>query len=225
MSKQQDLTKSLIRQGVICVGVIAVFTGLYFGTDYLVDSFSAKQKEAEQTLSHDQSEINSLKSQMDKSGVAESRFLTIQEARTGLDFSADTDALKTWLRQAKTQYRLSNSFKLSLTAEKVAENKEFAGTNYTVLEHPAMKLEFSAMSDVHVFSLLDDLMRGAPGFIRIDGVSLKRVSDIDAGVINQMRAGATPYAIDAVITFNWIGLKEKEKPKEPAPSTPTAEAK
>ena len=216
MNKYKQLSKALVRQAIISLGIVLFFVAAYFGTDSLVDSSAAKKTDVENKFKRDQGTISSLTTQVDKSTVAEKNFLLLQAKRDTLDFSADSDKLKDWLRKAKTQYRFSSNFKLSITPPKPATNPEFTGLNYDYVEHPGMKLEFSAISDAHVFAFLDAFMRQASGFIRIDSLSIKRTGDIDSATITQVRTGVAPTMVDVKVEFNWIGLQEKAA--EPAPA-------
>lgn len=220
MNKQQRLTKGIVNLAVISGGTIGGCLVVYFLTNSLLETSINNKMSADRTLGQDQSQVSTFSTQLDKSGIAEKRFLETQGNRTNLDYSSNTEALKTWLKAAIIQYRLSNSFKLSLTSEKSVENKELAGSNYETLEHPNMKVEFHAISDTHVFSFIEDLTHNAPGFFAIDGLTIKRLGDIDKNTIALMRSGAAPYLVDAQIRFNWIGLNEKQKKDAAKTSAP-----
>ncbi len=215
MNKKEQLVKALIRRGVIAGCVVTAFVGVYVGTDMLATNMEPKKVAADQALSKDKSEISRLEDQLEKASVAEARFADLMTERRSLDFSSSSDSMKDWLRSAKDRYRLSNSFKLNLTAEKPVHNRSLDETKYEVAEHPAMKLEFDAMSDTHVYAFLDDMRRNGPGLIRIDSLAMKRTGELNANTLKQMRSGHTPYQIDAKIEFNWIGITEKQA--KPAP--------
>lgn len=214
MNKQKQLKKALVKHGAVYGGVVAGFTALYFGTGAFLASTLTDKNDADKALSTDQSQVTSLTTQLDKSSIAERRFAETQSQRISFDFSANTEALKDWLKNAIAQYRLSNSFKLSLTADKPTSIKELSGTSYEAIEHPGMKVEFSSISDTHAFSFIDDFAKNAPGFIVVETLSMKRTNDIDKNTINTLRTGGTPFLVETKMTFNWIGLAEKEKDKD-----------
>ena len=217
MNKQKQLSQYVVKQSIICFVIVLIFGGVYYFTGTMADDSAEKKTAAEGKVSSEQGQITSLTNQLDKSGVAEKKFLLLQATRDNEDFTSNVDTLKEWLRNAKTQYRLSNTFKLSITAAKPASNAEFNGLGYDVLEHPAMKLEFTSISDTHVFSFIDAFLRNTPGFIRIDSLSMKRVGDIDSNTVAQVKSGATPFVMETKMEFNWIGVNEK-------PATPAAAA-
>jgi hypothetical protein len=214
VNKQKKLKQSIIKQGIISAVILALAGGAYLFTSSMVDNSLPQKNNAEGALQNDRSEISSLSAQLEKSGVAETRFLEITKERKNLDFSPNREALKEFLRSAKERYRLSSSFKLTLTTEKLLENKSGTQSNYVVYEYPDMRIEFDAMSDTHVFSFLDDLMQNAPGIISIEHIALTRIGDIDKTSIAQIATGATPHTIGTIIHFRWLGLKEKEKKDE-----------
>jgi hypothetical protein len=215
------LIQSLIRKTLISAVIIGAFAGIYFFTDSLLEQSVKEKTAAEQVLSQNQSQANSLADQLQKSNVAEKRFLETQSTRTNFDFSANNAGLKEWLRSAIMHYRFSNNFKLSLTAEKPAEAKDLSTKTHQAVEHRDMRIELNAISDAHVFSFLDDMSHSAPGFIVLENISLKRTGDIDKSTITSIRAGSAPQIVEAKIVFNWIGLNEKTAPLAPT----TAEAK
>ncbi len=221
MKKQRQLIHALIRKTVVSGVIVGVFAGVYFFTDSLLKQSVTEKTEAEQALSKNQSQANSLSDQLQKSNVAEKRFLETQSARLNFDFSSNNAGLKEWLRSAIARYRFASNFKLSLTAEKQADAKDLSTKTHQTVEHRDMRMEFSAISDAHVFSFLNDITRSAPGFIVLENVTLKRTGDIDKNSITSIRAGAAPQMVEAKIVFNWVGLNEIAAPLTPT----TAEAK
>lgn len=221
MNKQKTLIRLLIRHASIGLGILVALTGFYFFSEYLREDARKSNIDAESAFNSDQALIANLRTQVEKSGLAEKRFLEIQEGRISTQYDTNTDVLKNWLRDAKASYRFSNTFKLNMTAGKKVENKELVGINYDIVEHPEMRLKLTAMTDVHLFDFIRNLVRKTPGFIRIETLEIKRTGDIDKTALDQFRSGATPYLVEADLGFNWIGIEEKpEKPISPAAEKP-----
>ena len=217
MNKYAQLRKAIIKSAITFGASIVGCVGLYIGTDEFSTSTDNEKTEAERLLTQDRGRISDLASQLDKSGIAEKRFLESQANRTNPEYGPNSDILKEWLKNAITKYRLSSNLKLSLTQEVVGDNKLLNGTTYEAIEHPAMKIEYSSITDTHSFSFLDELMQDAPGFVVIESLTMKRVADADKNVVNLLRSGSSPYLMDTKVTFNWIGLREKstKKPGQP----------
>lgn len=225
MNKQKRLVKRLIRQASISAAMVSVVGGFCYFTHSLLNGSETEKTTADRAFSKTQTQVNALKSQLDKSNTAERRFEETQGTRENVNYSANQNNLKDWIRTTIVRYRLSPNFKLSLTPDKLVENKELNGANYQAIEHPGMKFEFSAISDTHIFSFLDELKSAGPGFFLIESLSIKRTGDIDKTALTQLRAGNAPYLVDAKVSFNWIGIEEKPVSAEENASTASAPSK
>ena len=186
------------------------FAVLYFIASEFEGREAQGKTEADNALTQDKAVVANLKGQLTQSSTAEKRFVDIRLMHDNADFTSNNDAMKNWLRAAKNQYRLSNDFKLSITPEKPTDKPELNGLAYDITIRPEMKLEFQAISDMHVFSFMKDFLKQAPGIVRIDSVTLKRKGDMDNAVLSQLNAGQTIYLVDASIKFSWIGIASKE---------------
>lgn len=212
MSKQKYVLRMVMRQGAISSGIVLFFAGLYAGSSYLSEQALQLKTDAENNANRDQGKIAELHSQLDKSSVAEKRFIEINQGRNNADYSPNTELLTNWMRSAKVMYRLSQSFKLTLAIGKRTDNLELLRHNYEILIHDGMSISFDAMSDQHVFSFLESMLKESPGFIRINKFSIQRKSDIDRAILEQMRAGYAPLTTETKIEFNWITVSDKKAP-------------
>ena len=80
-----------------------------------------------------------------------------------------------------------------------------------------MKVEFQAVSDVHAFSMIQDLIMESPGLFRVMGIELKRKGDLDDNTLRGMRAvgGGMPTLVEVTIDLRWVGVSHSEKkPKD-----------
>lgn len=212
MNKYKQLTSKLVRLGIIAAVIIAVFIGLYVGLSMYADSVSAERKKYENQYTQDRGLLADLRSQMAKSGEAEKRYLEIQADRSNPDFAATMDGpagLNDFLREAKTRYHL-DKLTIKPVKEVVSDKSELANFPFNVLMRPHLVIQFLAVSDVHVFSFLDDLRRASPGFVRIDKVEIKRSADMTDAALTQMQGGASPLLVTATVEFTWIRIMPKD---------------
>jgi hypothetical protein len=218
MNKFTKIKKQLIRSAVIA-GVTVVATILFY---LAMDAYKAREEqakiEAQAALTRDNAQMENLKSQLNRSTTAARQFVEISANHLNPDYAASNEGLKILLRNAKAQYRLSNDFRLSITPEKPTDKSELNGLAYDIFIRPEMKLEFRAISDVHLFSFLKDFVRQAPGVVRIDGLTIKRSGEMDDNSLNQMNKGQPIYLVEAIINFSWISIV----PKEPRPDASIA---
>lgn len=224
MSKQQELKGRAKRNGIILVVALVVFGGIYFAADSFDSASQAAKSEAENGLNNDSTKLAGYTSQIERSGDAEKRFIALQQQRENLVFEADIEQFSSWLATIKDQYRFARGLKVTVANEKPSDKSELQTFDYSITLRPAMEISLEAISDMHVFSFLEDLQRQSVGIVNITHIEMKRKSEMDLGAITEMRAGTAPYLVEAKITFDWIGVGRKQ-PKagdKPAAATPGA---
>lgn len=219
MNKQKRLIKKLTSIAAAGLGIIVLLGGAFYLTGDMVESTTKDKSDAESAYNAVVAETGSLRNQLEKSGYAEEGFLKIQLARASGDFSTNIETMKDVLRLAKAQFRFATVFKLTGTPEISSDRSDLQGLNYSVSLRPTMKMEFEAMSDLHVFAFLEYLEKQAPGFVRMNTLKITRKGEMDASAISEMQRGGTPFLVSATAEFSWIGITEK-----PAvvPGTPPA---
>ena len=132
MNKAKQMQKSLGKLAAIVAGMVVVSIGAMFLTDSLADSAAQRKATAESARNSDNAQISTMRNQIEQSGDAEKRFIDIALNHTSSDYSANTDALKNWLRTKKDEYRFSDNFKLTLANEKKAEKSEFSALSFEI---------------------------------------------------------------------------------------------
>lgn len=218
MNKFKQLTKRIGIEAGVIFGILVVCFGIYTLTGSMVSSAEQAKTEAESALSQDRGQLANLRAQLDRSGEAERRFIDIQLKRTTMDFSSSTDTIKSWASNAKARYRLANNFRLSLPPEQPSDKPELSGLDYNITLRPGVTMELEAMSDTHVFSLVDDLQRSLPGLVRIKYVDVERKGELDGQSVAQMVGGMAPSLVASKIQFDWIGINPKEASANAAPA-------
>jgi hypothetical protein len=222
MNKYKQLTKKTAKTGVgaaIVVGICAVF---YVGLSMYAETVAKQKSDVESKVTTDQGLLGSLKDQMNKSGEAEKRYASLQENRTTQSYSSSLDQFFDFLRQAKGRYQLTQFNRIGKPPkETVSDKPELAHfKSYDVMTRP-LKFQFNAVSDLHVFSFLDDIKASAPGMVRVDMLSIKRASDLNEVSFNNLATGASPLLVDAKLDITLITIVPKEQKEEGA--TPTAQ--
>lgn len=212
MSKKKTLQKRTAVQAGIALAIAAGFGGVMLMTGTLADDAEQNRMRVESTLNQDRSQLATLRSQLERSGDAEKRFVDMQLYKTGNNYSASSDAMKEWLRVAKDRYRFGNSFKLKLSSQKPSDKQELQSFNYNVFLRDEMEITLDAISDMHVYSFIQQMDRAGPGFIRITRLDIERKSDMDNEMLRQMVSGLAPELVSATIQFVWVGLDPKETP-------------
>lgn len=218
MNKAKHLQKKLVKTAATGGAIVAVAIGAVVGSGMLADKELQRKNQAETSRSSDNSQIVNMRNQIDQSGDAEKRFLEISLSHTNPDFSANPNALKKWLRAMKDQYRFSDSFKLTMALPKPADKPEFSTLNFDVSVREPLKLELGAMSDVHVFSFLDQLQRDMPGLVRVSKFTAQRRADYNSSTYRDFSSGVESDFVGAEIEFSWIGITPKAKDPAASPA-------
>jgi hypothetical protein len=220
MIKHRELRKKTVKAAITALIAVAVAGAVYGGFSLLYDSVAEEKATAESKYDADNGLLASLSSQLQKSGEAEKRFLEIQSKRTSNVFDADIKVLREFLATSRQRYKFDD-FKIKTVTPNDSDKPELANFNYKVKVWNRFRITFKAVSDVHIFSFLDDFRSAVPGFIRIETLDLKRTADFTDQTMSVIKtSGAMPLNVEAKIEFTWIGLAPKDKPATTQPQTP-----
>lgn len=226
MNKYKQLTKKIAKIAITAAVVVIGIGAVYMGISIYADSVNKQLKDFEQKVSGDNSTLANLRSQMDKSGEAEKRFIAIQTEHVNPDFGAgryDKGGLVDFLTAASARYNFTlPTTNLKQVKEVPSDKQELLNfPNNEVLVSPHIELKFKAASDVHVFSFLDEMRRSAPGIVRIEKLEMKRSSDLNDSSIATMQAGSTPTLVEVTLEFTWIRIIPKAEKKAGTPGAAT----
>lgn len=222
MNKYQQLIRQTVSYAVKAGVLVAGVGIIYSAISLYADSVAGQKTGLEGKLAQDSALLANLRSQMDKSGEAEKRFVELQGNRTTDELVANFEGLQIFLRNAAARYRLSDT-QITLAKEVPTDKPELKNFTYDVLLRPRLGLTFKAISDAHVFSFIHDLEHAAPGLIRIDKVELKRASrlaDMTDNTISKLKQGTSELLVEGSIELTWIRFAPRENKTGPAtPST------
>ncbi len=220
MSKQKQLSKKIVRTAVIAAIAIAGAVGLYMGVSLATESVDKQKQDMESKLRSDEDKLRGLKDRYDKSGVAEKSFIEIQSKRVaGTPYTSSVEQLVEYLRAAKTRYKF---FKFDTTRppkETPTDRPELANFNNQIIATRPLKFNITAISDVHIFSFLEELRSAMPGFIRVDSITLKRSADMTDGTYSALTNNGSAVAlVEAKIELTWITVSAKDATNSAAPA-------
>lgn len=222
MNKYQKLLKQLIATGIKCGVAIAIAGAIFAGASTYEGSVLQQKKEAEDKLAQDESLLTTLTAQLDSTDSAQKKFIELQGGRAISDFSANFETFQTFLKGRKDFYRLS--IEILPAKEAISDKPELKNFTHDVMVRPKVELTIKAISDVHVFSFIQDMQRNAPGLVHIEKVTLKRLekSDFNEQAYDTLKSGASPLLVEATIQLTWLRFVPKDiKPAaNAAPATP-----
>lgn len=215
MQKIALLRKKLIKEGGIALGVVvALIVGMVFLGGEIT------KEEQEQIMLR--GNIGSLGQQIAdleaKHGVVTSsitQFRRLKDRQKRGDFNINREQATDIFDTLRQKYRISN---LSMTVTPKAEmsTPELMRPTAQMAFSEAV-LEFDAMSDIHVFSFVQDAAAALPGFLRISNFRIDRQRKITNEVYVSVSKGELPRMVSAKVTFMWFGIDEKQKVSNEAP--------
>ena len=209
MKKQAYLQKLLVKEAGISFGAAGLALGFMLFVSSMEQGAIRSVSQAKTQLNSTNSQLETLRNQIDKSGTAEKRYYEIRSSRDQEDYAQDTDMVRDRLRGLTDKYRLSQDLSLTLSVEKSPNIASLKALNYDVATREGMTLTFSAMSDIHAFSFLDEFQRKMPGVIRLTKFNIKRTGDLTVGTLSQMTSGTAPKLVDVEMEFLWGTLNPK----------------
>lgn len=222
MNKLKFLTRGLVVNGAAVLAALLIAGGLLFVTGSFSENALQAKTQAESALSQDNAQLAMLRSQLEQSGQAEKRFVEIQLNRTNTTFTSDTEALREWARGVKSRYRFADNFRMNLPPEIPSDKPELANLDYAVGVRSGVTIELEAISDLHVYSFLDDMRKSAPGLARVSFFELERKSDMEGQTYRELLAGGAPSLVTGRVQFTWVGLNPKPKGDAAATAAPGA---
>lgn len=211
MKKYERLKKKLIKEILISAAICATLGGGVFALLMLLDGVEQQQRTLTASLhtlsaqiAEEEKKIGIVRSSIDEFNVLKSKL------DTG-ELSINRSKAEEVLTKLQKKYR-TTAFQATVAAETPLlgdgyDNKMIQITQSDIL------LTFSAMSDVHVFSLLSELTQTLPGYFRISSFSITRDGRLKSDDMIAMSQGKTPELVKAKIGLVWLGLRLPEKPK------------
>lgn len=73
-----------------------------------------------------------------------------------------------------------------------------------------VQISFEAVSDEDVYQMMRALSKELPGFVRIHGLEIKRIGDVDKKAITDIRAQGSAPLVSGTIDFTWYGIKSPD---------------
>jgi hypothetical protein len=221
-NKLRRLRKIVQREAIILLGAVAITGTLMLGAQMLAEGAVMRKAEAQGALDQDRGQMQLMQTQIAQTGEALAKFAKLSATRTSERFDNDTEILKTTLRQLKDQFRLSDSMQLTISPEAISAQPSLQALNYKVVVREDMEIVIGAMSDMHVYSVLQEFLKVMPGLIRITHLQLDRRAPMSTDSLAQMRAGGVPELTGGRLNFTWITLEDKNAANMPAPSAASA---
>lgn len=211
MKYKQLQKKTLIHVAVIS-GILLVLLAIYLFLSKVEDDFAMDLSHAERDVNRIQSQSRALDERVEKAQKSLKLYETIANSNGGMDQTISRKWAKNKLDILKDQYRLS-SLTLKMSPVEELEGKEYQKQTTKVV-HTEVKLSFSGLTDNHLLSFVEAVLKEFRGYARIDSLRLQRNRVIDNNLIVSISKGAIPEIVTGEITFHWLALTGVASPAE-----------
>lgn len=206
MSQNLSIQKrKLIREGSILGGILLVLGLLAGGSDYMASSNETQITALQAQFNSNMSLLTDLenKYQMIKESVDE--YTHIKQQITDGFYTLDREKAQEVLARIGKQHRIDKINTQMSPIETYATPE--ATFQRADVQFSDVRLSFQAMSDMHVYALVDSLMKELPGIKKITGLSISAVKPFSNELLLEMGAGKRPEMVNAEITFLWMGIR------------------
>lgn len=216
MKKLQTLKKKLLKESLISLGAVAVLIG---ATVFLQGNISTEEME-QRTL---QSGIRTLEGKIAdlerKHGIVNTSIRDFRRLKERLgrgNYLINREQATDIFDHLRKKYRISN-LSMTVTPKEVMRNADLERPTAQVTVSEA-SLDFDAMSDVHVFSFLQEAADTLPGFLKVTRFRITRQRKITPDVYVSVSKGEVPRMVTAEVGFMWLGIEEKNKVVDEKPN-------
>lgn len=209
MQKLQRLRKKLITEGAIAAGAVIFFI---VATFFIQDEITSEEQEQRVLRSNIQSLAAQISNLERKHGIVNNSITEFRRLKDRLqrgDFRINRDQATDIFDTLRRKYRISN-LSMTVTPKDVMRGADLERPTAEVTISEA-SLEFDAMSDVHVFSFIQEATQTLPGFLRITRFKMSRQRKITPDVYVSVSKGEQPRMVSAEVSFMWLGIDEKTK--------------
>lgn len=210
MNKTSILLKRLTRVGGLSLLVVCCSLVVYSVLSGLAEDEALQLQRARTQLSFKQTEVNTFTNQLENTKNAQAQFGKYLLTRSNDNFSVDVEAVKLLLNRLRDDLRLGKDLRLSLSNESTLNDSALQAVPHAVKVREATKLSLTAMTDLHMFTFIDAMLKEMPGIVQITGLKIMRKGDgLTARNLAIIGSGGRPDLAEGEVTFNWYDVQPK----------------
>lgn len=209
MQKLRVLKKKLLTEVGIASAIVAALVG---ATIFIQGEITTDEQEQRGLRSSIQSLATQITDLENKHGIVNSsitEFRRIKDRLNRGDFRIDRDQATAIFDTLRKKYRIGN-LSMTVTPKEVMSGNDVQRPTTQITASQA-SLEFDAMSDIHVYSFVQEATQTLPGFLHITRFRINRQRKITPDVYVSVSKGEMPRMVSAEVGFMWLGIEEKPK--------------
>lgn len=204
MRKYQSVMKRVVVEGVVAAGLVVACAAANWFVSGIYETKLQQESALQGEISAAQGEVTQTKERLDNAGASYKKYGQLREYRHTMEMTLNRNQLTDLLATLKDKYRLS-SLNLQLMPDAALENEKLKAAHVNAIQS-GVQLSFGGISDEHLLSFTDDLLRSAPGLILISDMTLARSKAFDIDVMRDVSRGGKPEMATAKLDMKWFGF-------------------
>jgi hypothetical protein len=205
MKKIVALKKKLVKSSAIAALLIGACSGLmFFLASFNTEKITAVQQ-TESQMRQARADLATIEDNINIYERSYSAYLTIYEALKAGKYDLDAARGSKILELLGRKHRLSN-MNLTMSSSEPFNTQTYVG--FTPV-YRNITLNFSAMTDTHVYAFLQNIEKYFSGYIHFTKIILQSERGIDDTTIPEVRKGVSTKLVRATVSFIWVGIEEK----------------
>lgn len=204
---------SLKKQTIIHTAIIALIILAAIGGYLIVLSFEDSYNQELSSVTRELTRINSQSLTLDNRVAMAQRSLKLYQSIQSSGGDSSNNINRRWAKEKldtlKDRYRLGK-LTLKMTPLEELTNKRFKRTA-AITMHTEVTLQFSGLTDSHLFSFIEAIKQEFSGYIRIDSLRISRKSEISNDTLRSISKGVIPDIVDGEVMFHWLSLKSAKE--------------
>lgn len=207
---RQELQRRLLKDAMTfgsMAGALLLLAGIAF---WLHGGLEEEKMQLDSQVNGLRSETASLQAQLVKAKESLELYSTINQRNQNAGFEINRDLAAQVLDRLKKSYHLG-ALSMKTDAVKIMEDSRFQKKTATILGTD-VSMTFNGLTDAHLYSFIQAVRFGFPGYVRMSKLRLQRVSEPDRSVFLAISRGNVPGLVTADMEFKWYGIRYNTPP-------------
>lgn len=212
MKKYERLKKRAIIEGAVAATLVLAVLGSMFLFSDLEGTRKTELKKIKRQIQTDQAQLDEYNQQIDRAGVSSQIYDKAAHTKRDMNFYINRGSMRFELEDLKEKYRLSH-LSMEVSPFEPFSNNELKALDISAI-HSRVDIKVGAMSDMHIFSFIEELNYRMPGLLRAESLHLTREKNMNIETLQQMKMGIAPQLVSGIMKFIWYGFAPLDEQKK-----------
>lgn len=216
--KINDVKKQLLKEGIIFLALLLALGGGVFALTLLSDSYLNDKQALQGKVQDITTQAKVLKEKYFRVQQNTALYQEAMQKMTDNQLMINRQSMRDSFDQFKQQYFL-NSLRLSASAVTDMKDAKYKRTNYIMVSSD-VETSFDALSDEHIYSLIDAMEKRLPGASRLTKCTITRTQKLSNEAFRTISQKAVYPVVRGELKFLWLGIKPVDAVTDNANANP-----